>query len=114
MCCAVCETGAPPPARLEADPAVAKLAWWRREDVLDRHCVTVSDGWLCFLHDWTRVKELTLAANSCDGAFSRLCAPQNELETVSTLRFGQRAKQIQNRPQAHVERSVAEYKMVRG
>ncbi len=38
---------------------------------------------------------------------------QNDLETLSTLRFGTRAKQIQNRPTAHVERSVAEYKLVR-
>ena len=38
---------------------------------------------------------------------------QNDLETLSTLRFGQRAKMIQNRPTAHVELGVDQYKAVR-
>lgn len=39
---------------------------------------------------------------------------QNEMETLSTLRFGQRAKAIRNRPQINSEKGIMEYKAVRG
>ncbi|CAE7868778.1 kif3 [Symbiodinium sp. KB8] len=42
------------------------------------------------------------------------CSPStfNAVETLSTIRFGQRAKAIKNKPSINAERSVAEYQRV--
>jgi len=59
----------------------------------------------------TRILQESLGGNS-KTCLIITCSPSiyNEAETVSTLRFGQRAKRIQNKPKINKELSVAELK----
>ena len=59
----------------------------------------------------TRILQESLGGNSKTWLIIT-CSPSvyNEAETISTLRFGQRAKKIQNKPKINKELSVAELK----
>ena len=59
----------------------------------------------------TRILQESLGGNS-KTCLIITCSPStyNEAETISTLRFGQRAKRIQNKPKINKELSVAELK----
>ena len=59
----------------------------------------------------TRILQESLGGNS-KTCLIITCSPSvyNEAETISTLRFGQRAKKIQNKPKINKELSVAELK----
>jgi kinesin family member 5 len=61
----------------------------------------------------TRILQESLGGNS-KTCLIITCSPSsyNEAETISTLRFGQRAKKIQNKPKINKEMSVAELKML--
>ena len=61
----------------------------------------------------TRVLEESLGGNS-KTCLIITCSPSiyNEAETVSTLRFGKRAKQIKNKPKINKEVSVSELKLL--
>jgi kinesin family protein 5 len=61
----------------------------------------------------TRVLQDSLGGNS-NTSLILTCSPSsyNEAETVSTLRFGIRAKQIKNKPKVNKEYTVAELKLL--
>lgn len=61
----------------------------------------------------TRILQESLGGNS-KTCLIITCSPSvyNEAETISTLRFGQRAKKIQNKPKINKELSVAELKLM--
>lgn len=61
----------------------------------------------------TRVLEESLGGNS-KTCLIITCSPSiyNEAETISTLRFGKRAKQIKNKPKINKEVSVSELKLL--
>lgn len=61
----------------------------------------------------TRILQESLGGNS-KTCLIITCSPSsyNEAETISTLRFGQRAKKIQNKPKINKEMSIAELKML--
>ena len=61
----------------------------------------------------TRVLQESIGGNSRTTLIVN-CSPDssNELETLSTLRFGTRAKSIKNKAQVNEERSVAEWKAI--
>lgn len=66
-----------------------------------------------------RDSKLTRLLSDSLGGNSKTClvvtgsmAPYNMEETLSTLRFGKRAKMIKNKPKINEERSIAEYKQL--
>lgn len=61
----------------------------------------------------TRILQESLGGNS-KTCLIITCSPStyNEAETISTLRFGQRAKRVQNKPKINKELSVAELKLL--
>jgi len=61
----------------------------------------------------TRILQESLGGNS-KTCLIITCSPStyNEAETISTLRFGQRAKKIQNKPKINKEMSIAELKLL--
>ena len=61
----------------------------------------------------TRVLQESLGGNS-KTCLIITCSPSiyNEAETISTLRFGKRAKQIKNKPKINKEISIAEMKLM--
>ena len=61
----------------------------------------------------TRVLQESLGGNS-KTCLIITCSPSsyNESETISTLRFGKRAKQIKNKPKINKEISVSELKLL--
>eukprot|EP00742_Colponemidia_sp_Colp-10_P006548 GILJ01007018.1.p1 GENE.GILJ01007018.1~~GILJ01007018.1.p1 ORF type:complete len:1055 (-),score=235.45 GILJ01007018.1:187-3351(-) len=63
----------------------------------------------------TRVLQESIGGNSRTTLIVT-CSPSsfNDSETLSTLRFGQRAKSIKNKPRINQERSVAELKLLLG
>ena len=61
----------------------------------------------------TRVLQESLGGNS-KTCLIITCSPSifNEAETISTLRFGKRAKEIKNKPKINKEVSLSEYKLL--